>query len=225
MVEERLHAVLSGDIVGSRRFADRGPAVRDAIKIAYRACADEFGDELQGVDVFRGDSWQVLVRSPGLALRIGLLMWALIKSSAELPGADTRLAIGIGGVEFVDRDNLSESQGEAFTLSGEALDSLRDSKLRMAARVPDSWSDDAGLLEPQATLDMAMALVDAISRHWTSSQAAAVARALMDLEQVRIAEELSISQSAVSQTLSSARWSAVEQAVGWWERAIQGHPE
>ena len=55
MAEERLYAVLSGDIVESRRYTDLGPAVRDAIKGAYQACSEEFGDAVLGIDVFRGD--------------------------------------------------------------------------------------------------------------------------------------------------------------------------
>ncbi|MBD3291791.1 MAG: hypothetical protein GF393_02640, partial [Armatimonadia bacterium] len=88
MAEERLYAVLSGDIVGSRRFSEKGPAIRDAIKDAGVACAEAFEEALEGMppaDVFAGDSWQMLLRAPGPALRVGLCMRALVKSSERLP--------------------------------------------------------------------------------------------------------------------------------------------
>jgi len=220
MADEKVYAVLSGDIVGSGRFSDRGPAIRDAIKAAGAACVEAFEETLEDmppVDVFAGDSWQMLLRSPGPALRVGLLMRALIKSSERLPKADTRLAIGIGTVDFVDHESASEGQGEAFGLSGAALDALQDIKVRMAARVPETWRDDAGRLDVQDTLDTMMVLVDAICTGWTGSQATAMAGALMGLEQTRIAEQSSVSQPAISQALSAGNWAAIAEAVAWWE--------
>jgi hypothetical protein len=222
MSDDRVYAVISGDIVKSRRYAERGPAIRDAIKDAWGECAEAFDAlaEMPEVDVFAGDSWQILLPSPAPALRVGLCMRALIKSDERLPKADTRLAIGIGTVDFVDQDSVSEGQGEAFGLSGEALDALQGSKLRMTVRVPETWSDRGGLLDPQATLDTMMALVDAICSDWTASQAAVVAGALMELDQTRIGEQLSISQPAVSQALHGANWRAVERTVRWWEEHL-----
>lgn len=217
MKDDRLYAVLSGDIVGSRRFSGVGPVIRDAIKGAYLSAEETFGGALLGVDVFRGDSWQLLIDSPALALRSGLLMRALMKANEQLPKIDSRLAIGVGTVEFVDRANLSESQGEAFVLSGEALDGLRDMKVRMAVRFPEARHDAHGAFEAQATLDVVMALLDTICQEWTARQSAAIAGALMRLGQTQIGERLAITQPAVSQALSAARWGPVDHAVSWWE--------
>lgn len=223
MDDERLYAVISGDIVGSRRFMEKGTALADTIRESYAECAKAFREALVGpkgprpVDIFAGDSWQVLVNSPGPALRVALCVRALIKSREDLPKADTRLAIGIGTVETVNDEDVSEGQGQAFGLSGEALDRLQDEKVRMAALVPQEWVDRSGMLDIQDTLDTIATLVDRICQDWKPQQAAATARALMGLEQVRIGEELAVSQSAVSQALNSVRWPAVEQAVGWWE--------
>lgn len=220
MGDDRLYAVLSGDIVGSRRFMGKGPAVRDAIKSAYRECAEAFTDALGGmpaVDVFAGDSWQMLVRSPEAALRVGLCMRTLIRSNDALPEGDTRVALGIGAVDFLVRERVSESQGEAFALSGEALDDLQRMKVRMNVRLPEAGNGRP--FDPQDTLEAMMALTDAICQEWTPAQSAAVAGALMRLDQTRIGERLSITQSAVSQALHAARWWAVERVLEWWETA------
>ena len=222
METDRVYAVISGDIVQSRRFSSMGPLLRDAIKQAYLQCAEAFDDALGGlpeVDVFAGDSWQVLVSSPARSLRVGLCMRALLKSYRELPSADTRIAIGIGDVEFVDEDSLSQSQGEAFMLSGEALDRLRDESVRMAVSLPERWTAHVTeqLFEPQGTLDAMMALLDAICADWTARQAGIISRALMGRTQVETAQEMSISQPAVSQSLDAAKWAAVEGPLQWWE--------
>ena len=218
MDDDRLYAVISGDIVESRRFMEKGPALRDAIKGAGANCAEAFEGAVCGtppIVVFAGDSWQMLINSPAPALRVALCMRTLIKSSERLAKADTRLAIGIGTVEFIDRDNLAESQGEAFTLSGEALDLLRNDGLRIAVRLPQAGDD--GPFDAQDTLDAMMTLLDAVCGEWTSRQSAIVAGALMGLDQMRIGDRLSITQPAVSQALRSAGWPSVEQTVRWWE--------
>lgn len=215
-----IYAVISGDIVGSSRFMEKGPAVRDAIKSAHAKCAEAFVDALgglPGVDVFAGDSWQMLVASPTPALRIGLCMRALLKADPELPDADSRIAIGIGGAEFIDHENLSVSQGEAFRLSGEALERLRDDGLRLAVALPERLRRRSNQLDVQATIDTMMVLVDSLCRDWTAHQASVVARALMGRTQVSTADELSITQPAVSQALSAAKWHELEAVLLWWE--------
>ncbi|MFW6437519.1 MAG: hypothetical protein ACOCZ7_00780 [Armatimonadota bacterium] len=223
MAEREIRAVLTGDIVLSARFAESGPAISSAIKDAYRAGEDAFEGALTGVDVFRGDSWQVLVNSPAHALRVALLMRALIRSRKDLPNADTRVAIGIGEVTFVDPHNVSESQGEAFRLSGEALESLSRSSVHMAAVIPAEWVTDtpSQLLRPQETLDTVMILLDAICGSWTAVMAETVAGALRGWTQERIGDERGVTQSTASRVLSSAKWSAVEQALDWWEHSIR----
>lgn len=226
MSDEQLYAVLSGDIVESRRFVDRGPALRDAIKSAYRTCADAFPEALRGlpeVDVFAGDSWQILTDSPTSALRIALCMRALIKSNAELPGVDTRVAIGVGTIGYLGDDRLSMSQGEAFTLSGvglrelEAVDACRLAAL--AASTPAGGQQ--GALAFQRTLDTVMLLLDVICEGWTASQAAAMACALRGWTQTQSAHHSGISQPAVSKALCAAKERAVREAVSWWEHAFR----
>jgi hypothetical protein len=221
MADRRLYAVLSGDIVESRRFVDRGPAIRDAIKAAYLRCAEAFPEALGGmpaVDVFAGDSWQMLISSPAPALRVALCMRAQIKANEALPKVDTRVAIGIGAVEFIDAENLSESQGEAFMLSGGALERLRDDGVRLGVALPAEWSEREQGLDPQETLDVMMTLLDAICGRWTPAQAGIVARALGGASQMKISSDLEISQPSVSKALGAARWSDVEEVLDWWMR-------
>lgn len=225
MSHDRLYAVLSGDIVGSSRFMEKGPAIRDAIKSAYADCAEAFVDALEGmpaVDVFAGDSWQVLVKSPAPALRVGLCMRALIKANDDLPEADTRLAIGIGTVEFIDERSASEGQGEAFTLSGEALDSLQNSRARMALGVPERWQNRQDRFDVQTTFNTILVLLDAICGDWTGATSNAMAGALRGWTQSETAEMMGVSQPAISKALRTGHWTAVDEGVRWWEDASDG---
>ena len=216
MDDDRLYAVISGDIVESRRFMEKGPALRDAIKGAYWECSEAFCCGLDGlpvVDVFAGDSWQVLVNSPDCALRIALCMRALIQCARDLPGVDTRVAIGVGALHYIGDDRLSMSQGEAFTLSGEALRQLeRRDTCRLAAVIASEAGDEEAFApRVQHTLDTMMLLLDTICAGWTASQA-------------QSAQSIGISQPAVSQSLRAAHWSAVEAALDWWKALTSGQP-
>jgi len=221
------YAALTGDIVGSRRFAGKGPAVRDAIKEACGAVVEAFDGGLSGlptVDVFAGDSWQMVTRSPAQALRIGLCIRALIRANEGLPGADTRLAIGVGSVDFIAEQDLSESQGEAFRLSGQSLESLKSSGGRLAVSIAGMTDRELAASDPNAeaadAMDTVIALLDASCRGWSPSRARAVAGVLRGWTQQRIAEDAMVSQSAVAQALAGARWPAIERAIEWWETAL-----
>lgn len=229
MPDTRWYAALTGDIVESRRFAAGGPAVRDAIRDAYEATLKAFPDALAGlppVDVFAGDSWQVVTRVPAQALRIGLCMRALIRGDERLPGADSRVAIGVGRVDFIARPNLSESQGEAFRLSGQTLEGLKARGTRLAVSVAgvteaDEGATDDGRVEAAEALATVIVLLDAICIRWTAKQAAAVAGALRGWTQQRIAENAGGSQPNVAQALARAHWDRVQATIRWWERALR----
>jgi hypothetical protein len=225
MSKERLYAVLSGDIVESRRYIEKSPAMRDAIKRAYLECAETFDDalgRLPGVDVFAGDSWQMAANSPACALRIALCMRALVQSTHELPGVDTRVAVGIGTIDYIGEDRVSMSQGEAFVLSGESLRRLEHTDTcRLAAVVSSGESEERSFtVNLQHTLNAMMLLLDVICTDWTASQAKAVAGALRDWTQKESAEAIGISQPAVSQSLRGAHYSAVQGVLDWWENVF-----
>ncbi len=68
-------AVLTGDVIGSTRekkgeAGDLLPSLRQAAE-AVSATLPDAG--VSRIDVFRGDSWQILVRQPEAALQAALL--------------------------------------------------------------------------------------------------------------------------------------------------------
>ncbi len=118
-------AVITGDLVGSRRLRDdvfkRVLTELDALLTAF--CTDAT-DQWQ---IFRGDSFQLTLtdarRAPLIALQI---RWALKALSTTDSKVDARLAIGLAGMNEVS--NILNT--DAHILSGTALDELKNTRLK-----------------------------------------------------------------------------------------------
>ncbi len=209
---DREVAVLTGDVVGSKRLRD---AARKDLHTAISRAGSELRDIFQGavpyeVDVYRGDSWQLLIAEPRLALRIALLFRSRLKSLMPDVKVDTRVGIGIGSVDFLPETGVSSGDGEAFRRSGWAFEEIGRS-FRMAYR---------GEGPHQQCLDVCVRLVDFPATNWTARQAYAVAQALLGRTQEEIGRdwmERPITQQAVAQHLARAGWHAVDTAVRFFE--------
>jgi len=164
------------------------------------------------VDVFGGDSWQMFLTSPRRALWAALFYRSWLLSST--PSVDTRIAIGIGGVEYVPDRRVSEGQGEAFDISGRLLRSMAKTPL-MRFGCPDAARRE--------TWDAVVQLVDYIvATQWTQPRARAVTGALREWKQRDIAALWGarvIRQASVSEHLGKAGWSAINAAVDAFEAA------
>ncbi len=208
---KKTYAVISGDIVGSSRL-DR-ESREDLPRILKQAAATlrEFlGDAIPlDIDIYAGDSWQLLLTDPGAALRAAVFLRAYLLDRAE--GVDTRIAVAVGGVDFVPGERVSEGDGEAFRLSGRLLQET-DPGRRM--RFACSQSPDAGVW------DLAFGLIDAIiSRSWSAKQARAVSGSLRGWPLSRTATLWSspISDPTVAGHLKKAGWPAIERTIEYFE--------
>ncbi|MEX0820762.1 MAG: hypothetical protein WD021_01345 [Rhodothermales bacterium] len=210
-VETSVYAVLTGDITASSRLP---PKEREKLPEMLRrtagAARDHFAPAVcHPIDIFRGDSWQLLVERPALALRIAVFMRAALRSTYDSADIDTRVAIGFGTVDFVPDHDISGGDGEAFRLSGGAIDAMeRDVRMAIAA----------GRALPRSTtvsLDAVARLVDLQITRWTRRQAFAVSRAVLGRTQQQIGDEWvdrPITQQSVAQHLTAAGWHAIEYA-------------
>ena len=124
-----IKAVITGDIVDSTSIPlgkragllECMSSVLDDIKQSYSLC----------YEYFRGDSVQIVVDNPSDSLVVSILfrVGLRVKTEKELSmWCDVRLSIGIGMIEFLG-DNVNVSDGEAFRLSGRALDQMGKSTL------------------------------------------------------------------------------------------------
>lgn len=202
------YAVLTGDVVGSTRL---DAAVRRHLPRELRRIGTTIRREYPDVcpldlSTYRGDSWQLLVTDPSLALEIAVSFRAALRWRMQVKDVDTRVAIGIGGIDFVPGDRISEGDGAALQLSGRALDELDDA-IRMSILVQD---------RDLPVVEIAVSLLDTIVASWSIGQCQAVVGALGGKTQDAIASAWrprAISQQAVGQHLDRARWNLVQVAL------------
>ncbi len=209
-----IYAVLTGDIVKSAKLDPVNlKMVIQSIKEGQASFGQVYPGAMIGLpDIFSGDSWQVLMGHEHLSIRAVLYFKALVKAVKGL-NADTRIALAWGKIDesAVNPERISESTGEAFTLSGRALAEM-DKSRRLVMKLPDTLiqnKESAYSLLPDTIL-----LLEEISNRWTEKQAEAIVSALLGVKQKTIAAELSIVQSTVNKRLNGAGWNNLSQYLG-----------
>ena len=180
----KTYAVLTGDIIGSTKL---GPERLETAMSLLRRLAKEFEnthpESLVGhPDVFRGDSWQLCLQRPALAVTAAVFIRAGLKAD----DFDTRIGIGIGPAERLHPERISQSSGPAFVRSGEALDHL--GKDRSLAIPQFGEPSPLGFeFPPFSMLDVGVGLLDANLARWTQRESVAVYGTLRKLSQEAIA--------------------------------------
>lgn len=209
-----IKGVITGDIVGSSQ-----------IKSEYRKdlleCLNTMKNELQCVspfsmELFRGDSFQLLIEDPAQAAKIAILLRAgLINHTPNKDDGmwDAKISLGIGQVEFLS-DSIVTSDGEAFQYSGRQLDGM--GKRRMAVKTP--WQD------ANKELDVMTSFIDDIITGWSSKQAGMIYLALRaDTPKKEVAEFIGTSVQNVRNVLSSAKESLVRIYIDRYHEIIHDH--
>jgi hypothetical protein len=210
----RVFAVLTGDIVASRQLsAERLERARRVIAAAAAQFRRRQPRALSGVpEVFRGDAWQLLLREPRWALRVALLIRAQLLASNDVR---TRVSIGIGGVDLVNPRRISLSTGEAFTLSGHALDHITG-YFDLTGALPERAAPLAGWFP--AMLHLCSGLV----RPWTRRQAEIVSLALLadnpTHESIAGSLRPRVSKQSVTESLAAARWRPLLEGIRVFEQ-------
>lgn len=215
-----LYAVLTGDLIKSSSLsAAELKKARDLVVATFHEVASWASEEVVvgEAEFFRGDSWQAALSQPQFALRAALLLRARLRHQGF---TDSRIAVGLGAVEDLDTQRISLSSGEAFLLSGGALDRL-SKQIDLAVALPASA--DASLA---AWLPVVMRLCDALVGGWTSRQAEIVSLAIQPQEptQQQIADLLQVARPTITVALETARWATLQEAIETFEVQIAPFP-
>lgn len=213
VVKGSLYAVLTGDIVRSSRMSggkrrELPGLLRRISRDVQRALA---GAVPSAASIYRGDGWQLLLTDPAASLRAAILFRAMVISAEEGGSkSDTRIAIGLGGIDFVDNNRISEGDGEAYRLSGQALDAMREPHRMTLVRNTEDTANHGTLVQ----------LLDALVQEWTPFQARAVVGRMQGLTQAKIASlwPEPIAQPSVAKHLERARWPFAETALLKFEK-------
>jgi len=219
MKTNSLVAVISGDLVKSTRLEGQRSAVIKGVKNSVEAARSRLAKKncrLLFSDFYRGDAFQCALSDPRQALwTIVYLRAELLKLSGKTIHADARFGLGLGTASEWNENNITASDGEAFQLSGKALDSLKSSKEKYRRlRILSPWPDKNSLLAVLA------AWLDAAIQRWTREQAEAMSLFLDDKTQEEISKELHIRQPAVQTRLQTAGHFAVRESMDYFGRVI-----
>src|SRR5215204_1219145 len=226
------YGIITGDIVSSREIeASIRERLFDDVDLLLKDLKKQW---INSYETYRGDNLQCEVKTPAHVLRVALIIRSFFRSylpeelkpkisykkrkSQATKGYfatsfDVRLGIGIGTVDFIKKNKITTSDGEAFRLSGEALDSLQHATQRMAIRTFNARFNEQ--IEPPVLL------LDALIQKWTQNQAELVLYKLQDKKEDEIAAKLKITQSAVNQRTKTAQWMAVEKLILYFEKTVK----
>ncbi len=224
-----LQAVITGDLVNSSAMNKQQ---RTKVISQLQLCLTKLQKQKRysfekPFEVYRGDSFQGILKSPEQALRISIILRTLIiklnqqpirtkmksvskeKQTVKLKGADARIAIGIGSVALKVR-KVVESDGEAFNHSGKLLDAMKISGERIMVKCSDE--------KLNAALQTCFILLDFIMSKWTPQQCEAIYELLVNnYGQLQLSKKLKISQPSVHQRLKIAGWYPVEKLIKNYE--------
>jgi hypothetical protein len=220
-MKNRLWAVITGDVVESRKQSLAYADLRDAMNRSFQQTAKAFPRTLRTkLEIIRGDSCQGVLSRPDYALRVAIFLYASLRGGDQdnphSPSIDTRFAIGIGPIETLPRTRASEGDGQAYRLSGPFLDKM---KQEQRVRITTPWS------EINEELAVECALLDVLVKKWTAKQAQAMKYAVLDWTQERIAAHLKISQPAVAKRLGVGENIAIQDFCHRFEFLLQStHP-
>lgn len=198
-----MQIVITGDVVNSRK-------VNAEIWLAsLKEVLNIFGKEHSDWDIYRGDSFQILLEAK-VALRFAFLVKSKIKQISKL---DVRLALGLGIVDFRNKRVL-DSNGPAFIHSGECYDSLKKSNLKIKS----------DYLDLNETLNLMFSLILLVADSWKSVTSEVVYEKLLniDLTQSELAYKLGKkSQASISEALKRGGFEEIEQLLSYFEKEIE----
>ena len=186
-------AVITGDIIGSQKASPR--LWLSSLKKELNA----IGESPRYWEIYRGDSFQLLVTSPREVLRVAIKIKASLKC---IPEIDARMAIGLG--DYAHREpRVTESNGTAFVHSGELFEKLKSEKQNLAIRSP--WPE----FDREMNLLLKLSLI--VMDHWTMNAAEVVKTTMENPGKVQeeLGQIVGIRQNAISNRLKRAYYDEI----------------
>ncbi|MFA7198474.1 MAG: hypothetical protein WC093_04215 [Methanoculleus sp.] len=216
MTEQRVYAVLTGDLVRSREIKDAYG--EECILHLKEILAEVERDYAVPFSIFRGDSFQGVSSNPERALEDAVLLRLKLISGFDRDNSalrlDARIAVGVGTIRYLPEDGpAGEGDGEAFELSGLELDTMKQAGRGIIVKT--LWEDI------NQTLSIFCDVLDHIINGYTKRQAEAVMLTLEGLMQREIAEQIGTSQSAVSYRLKGTGYEIIQEIFEWYRLRIE----
>ena len=162
-------------------------------------------------EFYRGDSFQVYLKDPAAALKLIIELRMLTRQVGA--DFDIRAAIGIGEVSLPLK-KLSTASGEAFLISGRAMDELgKTGDRRLLMRSP--------LESLNQSLELTAMFVDYIFREMTSKQARVLLIMLAGGTQLAAAKKIRKSQSTIHKHVQSSGWAELSKLLAIYQQLFK----
>jgi len=192
-----MHAVITGDIINSTKV---DPKIWLSV---LKEVLNQSGSSPKEWEIYRGDSFQLFINDPLLALTTAIQIKAAIKTIKSL---DVRMAIGIGNIKHKS-GNVTEANGSVFIYSGERFEGLKKEKLNLAFK--SDWPD----FDRDINLFLKLALL--IMDHWTENAAEMIKISLENPNkaQSELGSIIGIKQNAVSSRLKRAAFEEISEMI------------
>ena len=197
-------SIITGDIVNSRKLSSN-VWIDD-----FKALLATFGKTPTEWEIYRGDEFQLEVKSIQEALYVALQIKAYFKTLK----LDVRMSIGIGDKTYQGK-TISESNGTAFLRSGEVFQTLKKQKINLAV--------NTGNLEINTDLNLKLRLASTFMDSWLPQSAQFVQVALQNatLSQEEIGQKLGINQAAVSRRRKRAQYDLLLETEEYFRQKIK----
>jgi len=199
----KTQAVLTGDIIN---FTKLPPGERKVLIENTEALLKSWVKEKENVEIFRGDSYQILFKdvSESVKRSIQLVCWFKMHSKEDnTVEIGTRISLGIGEVSYYG-ETVLKSDGEAFHLSGRNFDQMKDGEYIIINTRDQDKNTGIGIL---------LNFINKYISKWTKGQAEVIFLLLEGNTQQEIAKALSLSQPSVNSRLRSAGWREFEPTI------------
>jgi hypothetical protein len=236
-MEVKKVAVITGDLINSRQIPiEKRQQVYDYMARIYHSFAIRRGwHDTAKLEFFRGDSFQLLVDEPEVALRVALFLRARLRSvygrndmqdgpnlskyerkSNSKKLWDARIAIGIGEVSYLSESVLN-SDGVAFILSGHTLDQMKYNE-QLAIKI--QGVEESSMIQSQ--LDLLLRLGGGIVQDWTEAQSELAAECIEypNKTQLELEKEYGIPQTTISRRKSGGHIDEILNLCDYFEKLI-----
>lgn len=188
-----MFCVITGDVINSAKKAPQ-----KWLKLLKKEL-NRIGKSPKVWEIYRGDSFQVLINKPEDALLAAIKIKAALKT---LQNIDARMALGLGSRTY-NAPRITESNGSAFVHSGEKFEMLKNEKQNLS--IKSDWPD----FDKEMNLLLKIILIPMDS--WTINSAEAVKVAIENpgKSQEELGLMIGVKQNAVSNRLKRAYYGEV----------------
>ncbi|AFK04387.1 hypothetical protein Emtol_3258 [Emticicia oligotrophica DSM 17448] len=183
--------VITGDIVKSSNLDAES-------RLKLRKAFDFLSSISEGkYDYFiRGDSFQILLNKNALHEALIIKTYLHIKLSLKV-----KISIGLGEVTFLS-EKISDSDGEAFWLSGRNLDDMKNKNEFLRISTNDN--------QKNKEWEVYCSMIDYLFEKQTVNQSEVIFWLLQGKNQQEIASIIKIGQPSVSTRIKSSAWHIIE---------------